>query len=659
MAIKYYITNTEKDSFNFVAKTIKELVSQNSDRSIAVISKTNNKLIQLSVYLDHFQVNYSIEKSFNYLENKYFLILLETLKLVNCLNKNNLSDSSYYFKNLLCYDFCEIDNDLIWKISIYSNTNKISWLEALDNDEFKSHADFESVIKYKQIFTHLSLKYDKEITFDDLIIYILGIADLSINDQKINTNFKNHYFSSLKDNDFIFFVEGLNKLKESVSSFNNSTKLTLENFIETADKWIKTGIKINNTINLTSEKSKVELISAHKSKGLEYDFVFILNFNDKGWLKRGKTANLKLPLNLPFLPEKDDIDDFLRLLFVAITRAKRNLYLINSLLDSNGNKTEELRFLPDNLKSEFVEQESDFDKILLDSNMLQVNKEKQTHSYPLIEEKLVNYKLNITDIITYVDVINNGPKCFLEQKLLKFPSLYSNHQIFGTLMHRTIEAFYNNYRNTRLLPSLASLITVFEEKLTSCNLSPKEYDDLLIRGRVNLEQYYNQKLYKDDFDYKVEFSFANQEVLINSIPLSGQIDKMKINEVTKEIIVFDYKTGSGLDNWSSKDDFKGLKSWKFENQLNFYKILIENSRDFNRKYKVKSGIIEFIEPKRNGDRYSHLEKDLDDSEIENLTKLIEAVWNKIINLDFPDTSKYEANLDGIKKFSEDLINKNI
>jgi hypothetical protein len=138
---------------------------------------------------------------------------------------------------------------------------------------------------------------------------------------------------------------------------------------------------------------------------------------------------------------------------------------------------------------------------------------------------------------------------------------------------------------------------------------------------------------------------------------------MRIDEINKQIIVYDYKTGSKLDSLNisqnKSEDYKSIKAWKFGNQINFYKLLIENSRDFGGKYTVKSGVIEFIEPRKNDDKYSYLQKDIDNEEINYLIMLIEAVSNKITNLDFVDVSRYTQDLDGIHNFCEDLINKNI
>ena len=46
-------------------------------------------------------------------------------------------------------------------------------------------------------------------------------------------------------------------------------------------------------------------------------------------------------------------------------------------------------------------------------------------------------------------------------------------------------------------------------------------------------------------------------------------------------------------------------------------------------------------------------------EIEELEILIKSVWEHIMELDFPDTSSYEQNVEGINKFCKDLMDSSI
>ena len=82
-------------------------------------------------------------------------------------------------------------------------------------------------------------------------------------------------------------------------------------------------------------------MTAHKSKGLEFNYCFILSCVDKKWGNRRSFDKIKLPM-FPSFDDKKSINtnDFLelssakllneeerRLFFVAITRSKKRCYI--------------------------------------------------------------------------------------------------------------------------------------------------------------------------------------------------------------------------------------------------------------------------------------------------------------------------------------------
>jgi hypothetical protein len=142
-------------------------------------------------------------------------------------------------------------------------------------------------------------------------------------------------------------------------------------------------------------------------------------------------------------------------------------------------------------------------------------------------------------------------------------------------------------------------------------------------------------------------------VIIGEAEITGKIDKMVYDEERKEISVYDYKTGKPLKDWDHGQDYEKIKSFKYQNQLVFYKLLVENARDFRGKYKVSGGILEFLEP--SGDDIKLLRRDISEEDAERMKKLIRIVYKKIMNLDFPDVSAYDKDIHGIMAFTEDLL----
>ena len=103
------------------------------------------------------------------------------------------------------------------------------------------------------------------------------------------------------------------------------------------------------SLNLDSrdeEKSAdcVVLTTVHSSKGLEFDTVFVAEVNDKNWPSAMAGRGLK---NLPVEHFQNVMDEERRLLYVAITRAKNNLYLLTTLKDVHSSAPQSpSRFFP-------------------------------------------------------------------------------------------------------------------------------------------------------------------------------------------------------------------------------------------------------------------------------------------------------------------------
>ena len=95
----------------------------------------------------------------------------------------------------------------------------------------------------------------------------------------------------------------------------------VEDLLESAQKY---GVAIEASVSLGAPGA-VRLTSAHGSKGLEFDCVYLVDADDTTWHKGANGGSL-YPSNLLIGDEKDE-DDARRLLFVALTRAKRHLEL--------------------------------------------------------------------------------------------------------------------------------------------------------------------------------------------------------------------------------------------------------------------------------------------------------------------------------------------
>jgi DNA helicase-2/ATP-dependent DNA helicase PcrA len=276
----------------------------------------------------------------------------------------------------------------------------------------------------------------------------------------------------------------------------------------------------------------------------------------------------------------------------------------------------------------------------------------------LLQKVVEGYMLSPTHLNNFLDITKGGPMMFLEQNLLRFPQAKNASSVYGTAIHKALEDAHVMVRKDGTLPKLETLIAIFKKELSYGRLLSFEEEKLSQRGEKILSRYYELKKEEIALGAQVEINFSKQSVMIGGALLTGKIDKVLLDE-DKHWVVVDLKTGKGFSDWDEKGQsvYDEIKLHHYRYQLMMYKLLVEHSRDYA-EHTVTAGVLEFTEEEVDG-KIQELDISFDSKEISNdlarFTKLVVAVYTKIVTLDFPDTEKYEKTLSGIKEFEEDLI----
>jgi hypothetical protein len=162
-----------------------------------------------------------------------------------------------------------------------------------------------------------------------------------------------------------------------------------------------------------------------------------------------------------------------------------------------------------------------------------------------------------------------------------------------------------------------------------------------------------ERLFKD-FNYQLKPGAKPEQKLkdiaMGTARLSGKLDL--INESKSDIQVVDYKTGKGIGSLYTADKSKQMQVWKYKTQLTFYQILLERSGRI-KNTQLYTGKMVFLETE--DQKYLEQSYQPSQEEIARLSNLLQAVWNKIINLDLPDVSQYSADYAGMQEFEKDLL----
>ena len=173
------------------------------------------------------------------------------------------------------------------------------------------------------------------------------------------------------------------------------------------------------------------------------------------------------------------------------------------------------------------------------------------------------------------------------------------------------------------------------------------------RGQASLTEYLRQRGAKFNAGDIIERSFAKDGVVIDGARLTGKIDKISRSDTSNPLVV-DFKTGKSTSSWQGKDDFEKIKLHRYSQQLMFYKLLVENSATYSKRFVIEEGVLEFVEPDDNK-QIIDLSMKFGVQELARLKALVQAVWQHIMRLDFPDVSAYSQNQKGSLAFEDDLL----
>ncbi|NOQ68052.1 hypothetical protein GQ568_01260 [Patescibacteria group bacterium] len=575
----------------------------------------------------------------------------------------NEKEADEFLPEILSFSFLQVNSIEVWKISVKAYRDKKRWLEIM-----MEHKD-EKIRNIAEFLIALGNKAN-DLTAEEIIDIITGVKSLKECD--FNSPYKEYYFSKKKFDRqrsvYLDYLVSLHSFIDSIRQYKGHKTLSVKDVVDFVGLHQTHHIPLNVVSEFNDEKKSVNLITAHGAKGLEFDTVFLIDCSDDIWM-RNNSNRLNFPLNINLAAQKDGTDDKLRLFYVAITRAKRNLYITNYKYDNKGKEKIKLRFLNFTGEKESIkkknrsaeeiksEQESFAKKEDLES-LIEMKLKIGSHiidnadKEDLLRNILKNYKLSVTHFNSFLNIERGGPQEFLEKQLLKFPQAQNKNSAYGSAVHNAFNIFYSEFKQRKKVPELDLFLKIFKDALKRQRLNKSDFKETLEKGQDELSFYYRKK--KDAFDYNdyCELDFRSQGVNINGADITGKLDRIHINKEDENIEVYDYKTGKPFERWIVSELYGKIHSWEYKNQLVFYKLLVENSRDFE-KYIVNTGIIEFIKPE--GDNLIELSLSIQKEDLERLKKLIQIVYGKIQNLDFPSVESYSKDMKGIKKFEDDLL----
>ena len=411
--------------------------------------------------------------------------------------------------------------------------------------------------------------------------------------------------------------------------------LGLKELISIFDLMEKEGIPLAMNQVAGTDKA-VNLLTAHGSKGLEFEYVFFAGANASFWEKKRKPGGgYKLPDTM-FVsqPASSDEEELRRLFYVALTRAEKHLYISYSKFRNDGKELEPSMFIAEileenNLPVEKIsltpEQQMEFELLHFAAQAPEIEQAENDFISGLLDK----FVMNVTALNSYL----NCPLNFYYRNLIRIPSGKSEATEFGSAIHHALEKLFRKMQDGKLdtFPSKAEMVEDFNwyMKRHRENFTKEAFDRRMEYGDEVLRNYYDK--YINSWNKVVAVERNIRGVVYNGVPLKGKLDKLEFNG--KEVNVVDYKSGN-IDNAIPKmkgpndKDSNGGDYWR---QAVFYKILVDNYEQ--KDWRVISTEFDFVEPDKKAE-YRKEKIVITPQDMETVKQQISEVWSKIQARDF-------------------------
>lgn len=600
-----------------VAKEIKKkLVAGVKPQDMAVIYRENKDAFGFARIFEKVGIPFSIESNIDILSDtdvKKLLFLLESI---------NEFGSEEKLLKAMHVDFLEIRPLDIYKIANYRSKNKIFAFDILRSGKMLKSLNLESGDKISEFYKNLSRWKSEEKNKG-----FLEFFETVINESGFLT-------SILKSKNAIEKLDVLGGLFDEVKTLVEKHKdYNLSDFLRYLDivKNHSVFIKKGSTAVLAK---RVHMMTAHGSKGREFDYVFIINAIDGHWGNKRHYELLQLParvfsLSGGNLDQGNGDDDERRLFYVALTRAKREVFVTYAKTGPDRQDQLPSRFIGE-IKPELIDSaevsnyEKDFDKhkdiFFIPGKPLGAD----IKSKDFIRELFLERGLSVT-------ALNNYLKCpwqYFYVNLLRIPRAKSKPEMYGTAVHGTLKDFFDGLKNGRSGKKL--LLDRLNYYLNREALSEKDLERTLVKSRASLSGYYD--FYKDSWATNTISELNIPAVMLDNVRLNGKIDKVEFTGMGKEVNVVDYKTGRPKTRGEIEGKTKNSDG-NYKRQLVFYNLLLD--RYEKGRYKMQSADIDFVESD-DKKRYKKEHFIIAKEEIKELIGLIRKTADEILNLKFWD-----------------------
>ena len=283
--IKYYRAYNEKEEAAYVIRKIKELANKNVEyKDIAILYRTNAQSRVMEEEMLKENLPYKVIGSFYFYSRKEIKDLIAYLRLIHN-SKDNVS-----LLRVINTPKRGIGLKTIENLTAKADEKGISIYEAISSGKEK---------EFKELIERLK-EVSQDLTLTELIDKVLEVTGMK------------QELESEKTLESEIRLENLEEFKSITKAFEEREGLiSLEEFL------LEISL-ISDVEEYKDDPNRINLMTIHSVKGLEFNHVFVIG------MEEGIFPHINS------LMENSEIEEERRLCYVAITRAKDNLHLVNA-----------------------------------------------------------------------------------------------------------------------------------------------------------------------------------------------------------------------------------------------------------------------------------------------------------------------------------------
>ena len=283
--IKYYRAYNERDEAQYVIRKIKELVNRNVEyKDIAVLYRTNAQSRVVEEEMLKENLPYRVIGSFYFYSRKEIKDLIAYLRLIHN-SKDNIS-----------------------LLRVINTPKRGIGLKTIENLTIK--ADTEGISIYDAIESGKELEFKKTIEKLKSVAEDLTLTELI--DKVLDASGMKKELESEQTLEAEVRLENLEEFKSITKAFEEKEGLiSLEDFL------LEISL-VSDVEEYKDDPNRISLMTVHSVKGLEFDHVFVVGMEEG------------LFPHMNSLMENVALEEERRLCYVAITRARDDLHLVNA-----------------------------------------------------------------------------------------------------------------------------------------------------------------------------------------------------------------------------------------------------------------------------------------------------------------------------------------